>query len=66
MPAPLSEARMKEIARVVATSPTMDGAATTLGYANGRSLTALITKRPDLRLKVKKARQAAGRPLWNT
>jgi ribosomal protein L15E len=44
MPAPLSEARMKEIARVVATSPTMAGAATTLGYKNERSLRVIASR----------------------
>lgn len=64
MPAPLTEARMKEIARVVATSPTMDGAAVALGYKNGRSLTVAIVKRPVLRTLVKRARRDAGRPTW--
>jgi len=64
MPAPLTEQRMKEIARVVATSPTMDGAATTLGYANGRSLTATIVQRDDLRRLVRAARKEAGRPTF--
>lgn len=64
MPAPLSVERMKEIARVVASSPTMDGAAATLGYKNGRSLTVAIVKRPVLRTLVKRARKDAGRPTW--
>lgn len=61
MPAPLSEARMREIARVVATSPTMDGAAVALGYANGRSLSVSIAVVPGLRDEVFKARKRAGR-----
>ena len=64
MPAPLSEARMKEIARVVATSPTMAGAAITLGYKNGDSLRATIRQRSDLREHVRAARKSAGRPTW--
>ena len=66
MPAPLTRERMEEIARVVASSPTMDGAALALGYKNGRSLTALIVSRPVLRNAVRKSRKAAGRATWNT
>ena len=62
MPAPLSEARMKEIARVVATSPTMDGAAVALGYASGRSLSVSIAVNLRLREAVRQARVRRGLP----
>lgn len=64
MPAPLTEQRMKEIARVVATSPTMDGAATTLGYKDGGSLSRSIMAKPLLRQAVREARVRAGRKTW--
>lgn len=64
MPAPLSAERMKEIARVVATSPTMDGAAVALGYKNRNVLSVTIATNADLRDLVLKARIKARRPTW--
>jgi len=64
MPAPLTEARMREIARVVATSPTMDGAALALGYKNANTLANVVAKNAALRQAVRESRVAAGRPTW--
>jgi hypothetical protein len=55
---------MEEIARVVASSPTMDGAAVTLGYKNANTLSVLIAMRHDLKETVRRARQKAGRPTY--
>lgn len=64
MPAPLSEARMKEIARVVAASPTMDVAAAALGYKSRNVLSVRIANNGVLREMVRKARTKAKRPTW--
>ena len=58
MPAPLTRERMEEIARVVASSPTMDGAALALGYKNERSLRVIAS-----RCKIPLPRRRAGRPM---
>lgn len=64
MPAALTEARKKEIARVVASSPTMAGAAVALGYKNKNSLAVTIACNLSLREEVRKARVRAGRPTF--
>lgn len=57
MPAPLTEQRMKEIARVVASSPTMAGAAVTLGYSSRESLASVISRTAPLKRAVRDARR---------
>lgn len=62
MPAPLSEARMREIARVVATSPTMAHAAVVLGYPTCATFRSCVSQNKPLRALIAAERIRRGRP----